>query len=179
MKKKLLLIICLCLLPVTIDAADVFSVPNTRKVAGHALSADVTVAKADVGLGNVDNTSDVNKPVSTAQQTALNAKQAAYANLTGIGQLANSAGYLYNNGSGTFSYATPAAGVTGAANVGSGQGVYYQLSGSTLQFKSIAVANASDGNCYGGYYIGISVASNTLTITLYRCSGDNGGGGGG
>lgn len=28
--------------------------------------------KADVGLGNVDNTSDVNKPVSTAQQTAIN-----------------------------------------------------------------------------------------------------------
>lgn len=34
-----------------------------------------TQVKADVGLGNVDNTSDVNKPVSTAQQTALNAKQ--------------------------------------------------------------------------------------------------------
>lgn len=32
------------------------------------------LAKADVGLGNVDNTSDVNKPVSTAQQTALNLK---------------------------------------------------------------------------------------------------------
>jgi hypothetical protein len=25
-----------------------------------------------VGLGNVDNTSDVNKPISTASQTALN-----------------------------------------------------------------------------------------------------------
>lgn len=31
-------------------------------------------AKADVGLGNVDNTSDANKPVSTAQQTALDSK---------------------------------------------------------------------------------------------------------
>lgn len=31
--------------------------------------------KSDVGLGNVDNTSDVNKPISTATQTALNAKQ--------------------------------------------------------------------------------------------------------
>ena len=30
--------------------------------------------KSDVGLGNVDNTSDANKPVSTATQTALNAK---------------------------------------------------------------------------------------------------------
>lgn len=33
-----------------------------------------TLDKASVGLGNVDNTSDVNKPVSTAQQTALNLK---------------------------------------------------------------------------------------------------------
>lgn len=30
--------------------------------------------KADVGLGNVDNTSDINKPISTAMQNALNSK---------------------------------------------------------------------------------------------------------
>lgn len=34
----------------------------------------VTLVKGDVGLGNVDNTSDANKPVSTAQQTALDGK---------------------------------------------------------------------------------------------------------
>ena len=33
-----------------------------------------TIAKSKVGLGNVDNTSDANKPLSTATQTALNAK---------------------------------------------------------------------------------------------------------
>ena len=32
-------------------------------------------ARANLGLGNVDNTSDANKPISTATQTALNAKQ--------------------------------------------------------------------------------------------------------
>lgn len=32
------------------------------------------LVKGDVGLGNVDNTSDANKPVSTAQQTALDMK---------------------------------------------------------------------------------------------------------
>ena len=31
--------------------------------------------KSDVGLGNVDNTSDANKPISTATQTALDTKQ--------------------------------------------------------------------------------------------------------
>lgn len=35
------------------------------------------VTRAQVGLGNVDNTSDINKPVSTAQQDAIDA---AYAN---------------------------------------------------------------------------------------------------
>ena len=34
------------------------------------------VTKSNVGLGNVDNTSDANKPVSTAQQTAIDAKVA-------------------------------------------------------------------------------------------------------
>jgi hypothetical protein len=36
-----------------------------------------TLDKTAVGLANVDNTSDANKPVSTATQTALNAKQNA------------------------------------------------------------------------------------------------------
>lgn len=41
--------------------------------------------KSEVGLGNVDNTSDVNKPVSTATQTALNLKaNLASPALTGI-----------------------------------------------------------------------------------------------
>lgn len=35
-----------------------------------------TLNKTAVGLSNVDNTSDANKPISTATQTALNAKQA-------------------------------------------------------------------------------------------------------
>ena len=34
----------------------------------------VTLVKGDVGLGNVDNTSDLNKPISTTQQSALDLK---------------------------------------------------------------------------------------------------------
>lgn len=37
-------------------------------------TGDITLTKADVGLSNVDNTSDISKPVSTAVQTALNLK---------------------------------------------------------------------------------------------------------
>jgi hypothetical protein len=38
------------------------------------LKTALGLVKGDVGLGNVDNTSDPNKPVSTATQTALNSK---------------------------------------------------------------------------------------------------------
>jgi hypothetical protein len=34
------------------------------------LKSDLVLVKGDVGLGNVDNTSDTNKPVSTAQAAA-------------------------------------------------------------------------------------------------------------
>ena len=37
----------------------------------------VVLTKSDVSLANVDNTSDVNKPISSATQTALNAKAAS------------------------------------------------------------------------------------------------------
>lgn len=58
-------------------------VPVTRTVAGKALSADITLAKGDVGLGNVNNTSDEDKPISTATQSALDGK--ADAKATGAG----------------------------------------------------------------------------------------------
>lgn len=43
-------------------------------VNGHELPGAVVVTKGDVGLGNVDNTADANKPISTATQTALDGK---------------------------------------------------------------------------------------------------------
>jgi hypothetical protein len=60
----------------SIDAALATKVPITLTVNGHALSANVTLVKGDIGLGNVDNTSDINKPVSTAQQAAIDLKAA-------------------------------------------------------------------------------------------------------
>lgn len=38
-------------------------------------TGNVNITKANVGLGSVDNTSDANKPVSTAQQAALDLKE--------------------------------------------------------------------------------------------------------
>ena len=53
-------------------AAEAAAAAPVQSVAGK--TGAVMLAKADVGLSNVDNTSDANKPVSTAQQTALNLK---------------------------------------------------------------------------------------------------------
>lgn len=61
------------------------AVQPARTVNSHALSADVVVTKADVSLGNCDNTSDANKPISSATQTALNGKQASGTYATGTG----------------------------------------------------------------------------------------------
>ncbi len=53
-----------------------------QSVAGK--TGAVTLAKADVGLSNVDNTADAAKPVSTATQTALDAKQDTLVSATNI-----------------------------------------------------------------------------------------------
>lgn len=56
----------------TIAALNPSDGPVIRRVSGAW--AAYTLAKADVGLSNVDNTADTAKPVSTATQTALDGK---------------------------------------------------------------------------------------------------------
>ena len=55
-----------------VDAAGASAAAPVQSVAGKI--GAVTLLKSDVGLGNVDNTSDADKPISTATQTALNGK---------------------------------------------------------------------------------------------------------
>ena len=63
-----------------VDTGNYFSADNTnaalQELGAHKASTSNPhgVTKAQVGLGSVDNTSDANKPVSTATQTALNLK---------------------------------------------------------------------------------------------------------
>lgn len=52
-------------------------VNKVTSVAGRG--GDVVLDKNDIGLNNVDNTSDANKPISTATQEALNKKADASA----------------------------------------------------------------------------------------------------
>jgi hypothetical protein len=95
---------------------------------GHTISLD----KTDVGLSNVDNTSDASKPVSTATQTALDAKLATAtaastyqpldADLTAIAGLDATGGLLAKTAANTYARRT----ITGTANkvtVTNGDGV--------------------------------------------------------
>lgn len=56
----------------------------------------VNITKANIGLGNVDNTSDKNKPVSTAMQTALDLKADLTAIANFITKSVNDLTYYYN-----------------------------------------------------------------------------------
>lgn len=70
---------------------------NITSVNGY--TGIVVLAKSDVGLGNADNTSDVNKPISTAQQAALDLKApkanpSFTGNVTATGIISDAAGNL-------------------------------------------------------------------------------------
>lgn len=76
-----------------------------QSVAGK--TGTVTLDKNDVGLSNVDNTSDAGKPISTATQTALNLK----ANLSALSTVAFTGAYADLTG-------TPTLGTAAALNAG-------------------------------------------------------------
>jgi hypothetical protein len=105
-----------------------------------------TLDKSAVGLSNVDNTSDANKPVSTAQQTAIDAKQNKWVTgttATAIGTAAKTA---------TISGYTPAAGDLLALTV---------TNGNTAASPTL---NINGGGAVGIYLAGVAVgAENAFT----------------
>lgn len=72
------------------------------------VKTDLALAKGDVGLGNVDNTSDASKPISTATQTALDAKQPLDADLTAIAALTATTDNMIQSVGSTWASRTPA-----------------------------------------------------------------------
>ena len=145
---------------------------------------DVVITKTSLGLGNVDNTSDVNKPTSTAQQDSIDLKMSQHNAavdphpqytttveasaaapvqsvnlLTGNVSLTTTnipeGGSLYYNDGRVQSYLT-ATGYTvkSASSIGSGSAVYKQNSIGNLEFRSIIATG------------GISATLNANDITL-------------
>jgi hypothetical protein len=69
------------------DTSLLVTTTGTQTLTNKTITSPAGLVKADVGLGNVDNTSDANKPVSSATQTALDLK----ANTADIAELAQDA----------------------------------------------------------------------------------------
>lgn len=59
---------------ITLGTPSTLTGSTTNAVTATSHTHAITVTKADVGLSNVDNTSDASKPVSTAQQAAIDLK---------------------------------------------------------------------------------------------------------
>lgn len=114
-------------------------VPTTRKINNKTLSQDITLDKNDVGLSNVDNTSDTDKPISTAQQTALDSKLNKNQGTTNTGKFmkVGSNGELVPDDA----YQKPASGIP-ASDLA--DGVIPDISG-----KADKVQNAVQGNFAG------------------------------
>jgi hypothetical protein len=129
---------------------------NTDAVSSvNGYTGSVVLVKADVGLGNVDNTSDLNKPISTATQTALDLKAdkattiSTTAPLTGGGDLSTNRtfainqattiadGYLSATDFNTFNDK-----IASAVNLGiTGARVFESQSGTALQFRRIVAGS--------------------------------------
>jgi len=95
---------------VTLDTAtDLFPIVDTS--ASETKKITPSALKTALALNNVDNTSDANKPISSATQTALDAKQATLVSGTNIKTVNNTS--LLGSGNISISSAVAWGGVTG------------------------------------------------------------------
>lgn len=139
------------------------------------------ITKAQVGLGNADNTSDANKPVSTAAQTALNLK----ANLAGAaftGAVTTTTGGIgYATGAGgtvtqatnkatgvTLSKLTGAITMNGAALAAAAE-VSFTVTNTTVAATDAVIVNHASAGTGGAY----SIQAHTIGAGSFRIAVGN------
>jgi hypothetical protein len=129
-----------------------------------------TLDKSAVGLANVDNTSDANKPVSTATQTALNAKQPTLVSATNIKTI-NGTTLL---GSGDLTITSGVSSVTGTSPISSTGGATPAISIATANTSTTGALTSTDWNTFNGKQSTLVSGTNIKTIngTSVLGSGD-------
>lgn len=90
------------------------SAPDQTVAISGTSPVSVTGTYPTFTVSMTQSSGSVNGWLSSTDWTTFNGKQTAYTNLSTIGALANGTGWLYNNGTGTFSYSTPTAADVGA-----------------------------------------------------------------
>lgn len=113
--------------------------------------------------------------VTGAIQTQIDAKQAAYANLTNFGSLADGAGWLHNDGSGTFSYSTPSAsdittGTLGAARLPTALSASTSVNGTSIPSGVTLTRTVASGTVSLGT---AALASGSCTLVTATATGAN------
>lgn len=130
---------------------------ETKKTTANAL-------KTAMSLSNVDNTSDLNKPISTATQTALDGKQGSLTlTTTGTSGAATLVGDTLNipqySGGGSAGVSS-LEGLTGALNLAAGSGISISDNGS----NTITITNTGGGG--GGGVTSVDISTSTSGVTV-------------
>jgi hypothetical protein len=135
------------------------------------LKTTLVLVKGDVGLGNVDNTSDANKPVSTAQQTALNLKAdktitvTPTAPLTGGGDLSANRTLAITSFAGSAAGAVPVS-VGGTTNFLRADGTWSAPPAGSSDAQTIETVSATTYTVVAGDSNKIKRLTATCTVTL-------------
>lgn len=151
--------------------------------------------KTQVGLGNVDNTSDAAKPVSTVQQAALDLK----ANTADLGTMAEqdadavavtggtvllasgSLGYAVGNGGTVVQATSKSTGVTlnkpcgqitmNAAALAANTAVQFTLTNSTVALGDRLVCSHDSGGTFGAYHVQARAAAGSAIFSVRNLTG--------
>lgn len=158
--------------PASISSWTELNYPTAPVTSVAGKTGAVSLVKGDVGLGNVDNTSDANKPISSATQTALDGKQTKIT-ASGItkgdgngGITAATAGTDYLAPAAVGSTIVAQTGTNGAAQLPSGSTAqrpgtpaagYIRYNATTGKFEGYGSAW---GNIGGGAFIGDTAPAN-------------------
>ena len=124
-------------------------------------SGDIVLTKTSIGLDKVDNTSDLNKPISTATQTALNKKQDTLVSGTNI-KTVHGQSVL---GSGDIN---PIASASQLGGVKIGSGINVSTDG-TISAQEYSLPTASS-TTLGGVKIGSGININNGVISAQEYS---------
>ena len=147
--------------------------------------SNAATARTNLSLGNVDNTSDANKPVSSATQTALNLKaNIAAPALTGAVTTSGSFGITAGLGSGgTVTQATnrstgvtinkiSGAITTNATSLAAGAEATFVVTNSTVAIGDVILLSARSGQTANTSIPHVSqVANGSFSITLTNLNG--------
>jgi len=128
-------------------------------VNGHV--GDVTVTKADVGLGNAQDTSDANKPISIATQTALDLK----ANTSSLSTVATTGSYADLTNKPTIPSAGTSSSTYAAGDDSRITGALQKSVATTKGDIFVATANAAVGR------LGVGANNQVLTADSTQANG--------